>query len=274
MFRIAIANQKGGVGKTTTAVNLGAALAEAGRRVVLIDLDPAASATDWLGARPGPGLAEVLTDDGRQLAELLTPTALEGLELVPASPTLVGADRALAGEPGAETILARAVDRLSPGPDLVLIDTPPTLGILTISALVGAPAVLVPVQARALSLAGLAALTRTVERVAERLEPSCRLVGILPGELNRTRLAAEVVGSLRQHFGPLVLEASISASVRLAEAPSHRQWIGVYDPTGRTAAEFRALAAELWQRLNTNVTNTNVTHTNNVNGNVDISEAM
>jgi chromosome partitioning protein len=133
---------------------------------------------------------------------------------------------------------------------------------LTISALVAAPAVLVPVQLRALSLSGLAALTRTMERVAERLEPACRLVGILPGEVNRTRLAAEVVASLREHFGPLVLEASISASVRLAEAPSHRQWIGAYEPAGRTAAEFRALAGELWERLTTNV--------DNVNGNVNI----
>src|SRR5690554_1773526 len=140
----AVANQKGGSGKTTAAVNLAAALGELGRSVLLIDLDPQGSATAWLAGTPGRGLETVFTDNGN-VRDLATPTETPGVSIVPASPFLVGLDRALAGEPGAEAILRRALSGLR-GFDLVLIDTPPTLGILAVSALVAADRVLVPVE--------------------------------------------------------------------------------------------------------------------------------
>jgi chromosome partitioning protein len=237
----------GGAGKTTAAVNLAGAWGANGRRVLFIDLDPAGSATDWLGGVADPGLAELLTGE-RRLSDLIVASSVAGVSLVPASPVLAGADRLLAGEVGVERVLANAIDTLDPAPDVVVIDTPPSLGTLTVGALVASPNVLVPVQARALSLAGLAALSRTIGRVAERLEPSCRIVGIVPGEVNRTRLSAEVVDTLGEHFGPLVLPG-IPSSTRLAEAPGHREWIGTYDPSGTAAEAFITLADTVWHLL-------------------------
>jgi chromosome partitioning protein len=249
VHRLTFANAKGGAGKTTAAVNLAGAWGAAGKRVLVIDLDPAGSATDWLGGTPSPGLAELLTGERGTLGELVVPTSVPGVSLVPASPILAAADKLLAGEVGVERVLAQSLDTLIPAPDVVVIDTPPALGIVTVSALVAAPAVLVPVQARAMSLAGLASLSRTVERVAERLEPACRIVGIVAGETNRTRLSGEVVRTLTEHFGELVLTPGVPSSTRLAEAPSHHQWIGTYDPGGAAAAAFAVLSGAVWDRL-------------------------
>lgn len=160
---IAVVNQKGGVGKTTTAVSLTAALAELGQQVVLIDLDPQGSATAWLGHSPTTmDLAEVLTD-GRSLGEITQPTKVDGLELVPASRALAAADRQLSGEPGIQTALRSAIASLTYA-DIVMIDTQPSLGLLSIMALAAAPDALVPVAAGSVELGGLAELRRTLEK--------------------------------------------------------------------------------------------------------------
>lgn len=249
MRRIAVTNQKGGSGKTTTAVNMGAALGEAGRRVLVIDLDPQASATGWLGVKEGGrGLLDVFTE-GRDLGALVQPTESPGVDVVPASAWLVGVDKALAGEVGAETILRRALERLPQRWDFVLVDCPPSLGLLAVSALAACPEVLVPVETRVMALAGLAGLVQTVERVRDRLNPQLQLAGLLACRVDaRTRLSQDVVGTLRERFAADVFKTVIRENVRLAEAPSFGKPITQYDPRSAGAEDYRAAAAELVAR--------------------------
>lgn len=250
MRTLAVTNQKGGSGKTTSAVNLAAALGELGESVLLLDLDPQASASAWLGVPDGGrGLLEVLTDN-RSLVDLVVETGAAGVDLVPASSWLVGADRALAGEPGAEAVLRRAVSRLPRSRwTYLLVDCPPSLGLLAVSALVACREVLVPVEARVMALAGLAGLVQTVERVRDRLNPELELAGIVACRVDaRTRLSGEVVDRLRQRFGPLVFRSTVRESVRLAEAPSFHKPVTLYDPKGSGSADYRAVARELVRR--------------------------
>ena len=203
MRTFAIASQKGGSGKTTTSVNLAAALGEKGRRVLVIDLDPQHSTTAWFGIKnAGKGVLGIFADNGNML-ELVQAAGMAGVDLVPSSSWLVGAEKMLAGEVGAETILRRNLDRLPPDRwDYVLIDCPPTLGVLTVNALVAAAELLVPVEAHVMALSGLAQLLQTVEVVRERLNPDLRVSGILACRVDfRTRHAREVVEQLRQRSG-------------------------------------------------------------------------
>lgn len=249
MRRMAVTNQKGGSGKTTTAVNLAAALGEAGRRVLVLDLDPQASASAWLGVRDGGrGLLDVFTE-GRDLSSLVQPTEAPGVDVVPSSAWLVGVDKALAGEVGAETILRRALERLPQRWDVVVVDCPPSLGLLAISALAGCPEILVPVETRVMALAGLAALVQTLERVRERLNPELRLTGLLACRVDaRTRLSQDVVGTMRERFAGDVFRTVIRENVRLAEAPSFGKPITLYDARSAGAEDYRAAAAELTAR--------------------------
>lgn len=250
MYVLAITNQKGGSGKTTTAVNLAATLAEAGKRVLVIDLDPQASASSWLGSTsPGRGLFEVFTGEGG-LADLIQDSTAPGVQLVPASPWMVGVDRALAGEVGAELIFRKSLRALPQDRwDLVLLDCAPSLGLLAVSALAACQAVLVPVEARVMALAGLAALVQTLDRVRERLNPGLEMAGIVPCRVDsRTRLSTDVVASLRERFGDQVFQTAIRENVRLAEAPSFHKPITLYDPKSVGAADYRALARELLDR--------------------------
>lgn len=250
MHTWAVINQKGGSGKTTTAVNVAAALGERGVRVLVVDLDPQASASAWFGiTEEGRGLLDVFTGDAT-LGSLVRETAVEHVSLVPASSWLVGADRAVAGEPGAETIFRRAVGRLSGAWDLVLLDCPPSLGFLSVSALVAAPSLLVPVEASAMGLAGLAGLLQTVERVRDRLNPALAVRAILACRVDtRTNLSRDVVDALRRRFPETVLTATIRESVRLREAWSFGQPITQYAPTSSGAEDYRAATAELLLRL-------------------------
>jgi chromosome partitioning protein len=247
---VAIANQKGGTGKTTTAVNLGAVLGELGRRVLLVDLDPQGNATDWIGGRKGePGAWTLLVDNARVEA-VVTTTSLPGVDLIPASPWLFGIERALAGTVGAEMILRRQLRGMAPDRwDYVLIDCPPTLGLLTVGALAAAHRVLAPVEAHVMALAGLAQLLQTVELVRERLNPDLSWSGFLLCRVDaRTRHALEVAEKLREYFPDQVFQTVIRENVRLAECFSFKKPITVYDPRASGAEDFRALGQEFLMR--------------------------
>ena len=247
MRTIAVVNQKGGSGKTTTAVNLAASLGEKGRRVLVLDLDPQHSATDWLGVHNGyKGVFSVFAENGN-LLDVVSNSKVTGVEVVPSSSWLVGVEKILAGEVGAETILRRNLEAVAEERwDYALVDCPPTLGVLTVNALVAAKEVLVPVEAHVMALSGLAQLIETVELVQERLNPELRITGILACRVDaRTRHAQEVVEQLRERFGKLVYRSVIRENVRVAEAPSFSTPITLYDGRSYGAADYRALAEEV-----------------------------
>jgi chromosome partitioning protein len=239
---LAITNQKGGSGKTTTAVNLAAALGEKGRRVLLVDLDPQASATAWLGVKDaGRGIYDVFTNN-KTIESITLNTSNTGVDVAPASAWLVGVEKALAGEVGTETLLKRAIGKLK-NYDYVILDCPPSLGLLTINALTAARELLIPVEAHVLALAGLAQLLETMEKVKERLNPTLAIAGILACRVDhRTRHAQDIEEQLRKRFGRQVYAATIRENIRLAEAPSFGQAILQYDSNSSGAADYRALA--------------------------------
>ena len=249
MRRIAVTNQKGGSGKTTTVVNLAAALGEQGQRVLIVDFDQQANASEWLGCTDGGrDLLDALTDNVN-LVDIVRHTDVEGVSLVPSSAWLAGIERALANEPGAEMIFRNKLTKLGSKWDVCLVDCPPALGVMTISALVACDQILVPVEASTLALRGLATLTETVNKVGERLNPNLAIDAVLPCRVDRRRnLAGDVVAELRKRFGRLVLDTEIRENVRLTEAPSFTQPITTYAPTSSGAEDYRAAAAELLQR--------------------------
>lgn len=244
---IAVANQKGGAAKTTTTVNLGAALAERGKRVLLIDLDPQGNASDWVGCAPNDpeGVYALLTGSSG-IAELNRQTAFPGMQAIPATKALTGIERALAREMGAETTLRRKLAGAPDRWDYVLIDTPPTLGMLTLNALAAARELIIPVAAHVLALAGVAQLVETMGVVRERLNPNLALAGIVACRVDsRTRHCAEVVASLRETFGAQVYPTEIRENIRLAEAPSFKQSIMDYSAASTGAVDYRALAGDV-----------------------------
>jgi chromosome partitioning protein len=245
---LAVVNQKGGSGKTTAAVNLAAALAEQERRVLLLDLDPQASATHWYRLEEsGRGLLELLTGGDGNFSQLVRPTAVPELSMLPSSSWLMAADRILAGEEEAELHLGRHLEALEPETwDYVMMDCPPNLGALTVNALAAAREVLIPVETHVLPLHGLAQLLETIEVVRERLNPELEVSGILACRVDRrTRLAREIVEDLRERFGDLVYETVIRENVRLAECPSFGKPILQYARRSAGAEDFRALASEV-----------------------------
>jgi chromosome partitioning protein len=247
MRLFAITNQKGGSGKTTTAVNVAAALGEKRRRVLVIDFDPQCSATSWFGIKnTDKGIFGIFVGNGNVL-DIISQTNVSGVDVIAASPWLVGAEKALAGEVGAETILRRHLHNLPQDRwEYVLLDCPPALGILTINALAAVREVLVPVEAHVMALDGLAQLLQTVDVVKERLNPHLGISGILACRVDgRTRHAQEVVEQLRGRFGNLVYNTVIRENVRLAECPSFAKPITQYDPRSYGAKDYRALAAEI-----------------------------
>ena len=244
----AVANQKGGVGKTTTAVNVGACLAEAGERVLLVDLDPQANATSGLGLRAnGVSTHDLL--DGAPLHEIARPSGLPNLDVVMAKSDLATAAVELSAREGGERYLAEAlVGELEPY-SFVFLDCPPSFGPLTVNALAAATRALVPVQAEYYALEGLSQLLGTINLVKARLNPGLAVAGILLTMADgRTRLAAEVEAELRRHFNELVFTTTVPRSVRLAEAPSHGLPAIAYDRRSAGAQAYWKVAMELVER--------------------------
>ncbi|WP_285223115.1 ParA family protein [Frankia sp. AgPm24] len=249
---ISVANQKGGVGKTTSTVNLAAALASHGVRVLVIDLDPQGNASTALGIEHHsgvPSIYEVLLGD-RPLDEVIVPSA-EAPELycAPATIDLAGAEIELVSLVARENRLRRAIAGLQREIDYVFIDCPPSLGLLTVNALVAAREILIPIQCEYYALEGLGMLLRNVELVQAHLNQDLRLSTILLTMYDsRTRLADQVVQEVKEHFGDRVLSTTIPRNVRLAEAPSYGQSALTYDPTSRGSLSYLAAARELAER--------------------------
>jgi chromosome partitioning protein len=243
----ALANQKGGVGKTTTAVNLAACLAEAGKRALVVDLDPQANATSGLGVRAN-GTSSYDLLDGLPLGSLARRTAYPNLFVVPSKPELAGAAIELSRREDGDRYLAEALSDESDF-DFVLLDCPPSLGPLTVNALAAADRVIVPVQAEYYALEGLAQLMQSITLIKSRLNPRLAVAGVLlTMSDSRTRLAADVEREVRRHFGDLVFETVVPRSVRIAEAPSHGAPVTHYDRRSRGAEAYWMVAMELVER--------------------------
>ena len=252
MVRVtACTNQKGGVGKTTTVVNLAASLALSGTSTLVIDLDPQGNATSGLGV-DRRSLDRSVYDaliDRVPISELTLGTAVEGLDLVPSAAALSGAEVELVGMPARERRLSVCLAGLDQKYDRVLIDCPPSLGLLTVNALTAADGVLIPIQTEYYALEGLSQLVNTIRLVRESLNPRLEIIGVLLTMFDgRTRLSGQVAAEVRRHLNETVYDTVVPRSVRLAEAPSHGLPIALYDPSSRGALAYGALALEVAAR--------------------------
>ncbi|MEC9058635.1 MAG: AAA family ATPase [Actinomycetota bacterium] len=252
---LAVANQKGGVGKTTTVVSVAANVALSGKRTLLIDLDPQGNATTGLGVSPHDVESSSYNVVVQQLPirAARTGTVVEGLDLLPATMDLAGAEIELVPMFSRELRLRSAISLVEKDYDYIFIDCPPSLGMLTVNSLAAAAEVVVPLQCEYYALEGLTQLLKNVQLVREGLNPELEVTAIVLVMFDaRTRLAQEVAEEVRAHFGDLVLTTVVPRSVRLSEAPSYGQPIELYDPSSRGAAAYRAVANEIIRRQLTN----------------------
>jgi chromosome partitioning protein len=250
---VAVANQKGGVAKTTTAINLAASLALANQRVLLIDLDPQANLTSGVGLKgqraAGGTIYDALTDHQLDPHTVILATAIDHLSIMPADRHLTGAEIELVSAPHREQRLARIVRAVRHDFDLILIDSPPSLGLLTLNALVAADSVLVPLNCEYFALEGIAELLSTIERVREAFNPALRVEGVLLTMYDdRTNLGQQVSANIREYFGDQVYQTVIPRNVRLGEAPSHGVPVILYDARSRGAEAYVAFAHEFVAR--------------------------
>ena len=251
---ICIANQKGGVGKTTTTVNLAASLAEEGeKRVLILDMDPQGNASSGMGVRryeyPESNIYHVLIGE-KKLEEACVETSVKNLFISPANPDLVGAEIELVDMPSREYRLRDAIQKISHRFDYIMVDCPPSLGLLTVNALTASDTFLVPLQCEYYALEGLSQLLNTASLIKKNLNPSLKIEGIVLTMFDkRNNLSHQVMEEIRLHFGQKVFSSVIPRNVRLGEAPSHGQPIIQYDPKSVGAKQYKALAMELVERV-------------------------
>lgn len=248
---IAVTNQKGGVGKTTSSINVAFYLAKEGKRTLLVDFDPQGNATSGLGVEKQDleaTVADVITGQ-RKLAEVVVPTEFRNLSVVPTTPTLANTEVEIAQAEHRFTRLKYAIESLHTEYDFIIIDCPPSLSLLTVNALIAAKYVLLPVQAEFYALEGLGQLLETMKLVRKSLNPTLDLIGVLPTMVdNRTSLSTQVLSEITKHFPAKVFKTTIPRNVRLAEAPSHGVPIGAYDKFSKGARAYKAVTKEVIER--------------------------
>lgn len=253
MRSVAFINQKGGVGKTTTAVNLSACLARLGFRILVVDLDSQANATAHLGIdihRENPLSIYDLLTGSVTIDELVTPSSLPGLDVIPSHIELSGAEIELVNRAGRESILRDSIDGVRQRYDFVMVDCPPSLGLLTLNALVLAEEIVIPVQTEFFALQGMARLLETIDLVRRRLNPDLRIAGVVACMYDgRTNLSKDVIDRIHSYFGERLFATRIRQNVKLAEAPSFGQPVVLYAPKSYGALDYASLAQELIERV-------------------------